>query len=131
MKKKIKISLKLIAFLQALGLVFYCGLVSLLFWQGENLFGQYPSFLAPLLMLVLFSTSALIAGLLTLGYPLILFWKKKQKIALTPYEKYTADNFGFTQILIFLSFPTQRRAHAQLEYSFNANFSIFCKKAFL
>ncbi len=90
MKKKIKISLKLMAFLQALGLVFYCGLVSLFFWQGENLFGQYPSFLAPLLMLVLFSTSALIAGLLTLGYPIILFWKKKQKTQALKLVGYTA-----------------------------------------
>ncbi|MCJ7804918.1 hypothetical protein MUP35_04280 [Patescibacteria group bacterium] len=90
MKKKKKLSLKLIAFLQALGLVFYCGLVSLLFWQGENLFGRYPSFLAPLLMLVLFSTSALIVALLTLGYPIVLFWKKKQTMQALRLVGYTA-----------------------------------------
>jgi hypothetical protein len=89
-KRNRKLSLKLIAFCQALGLVIYCGLVSVLFWRGGNLFGPSPSFLGPLLVIVLFSTSALVAALLTLGYPFILFWKKKQTIAALKLVSYTA-----------------------------------------
>src|SRR4030042_4947098 len=105
MKKKRKLSLRLVAFLQALGLVFYCGLVSLFFWQGENLFGQYPSYLAPLLMLVLFSTSALIVALLTLGYPIILFWKKKQTMQALRLVGYTAVwLIAFIAAIILIAF---------------------------
>lgn len=104
MKKKRKLSLKLIAFLQALGLVIYCGLVFLLFWQGENLFGRYPSYLAPLLMLVLFSASALVAALLTLGYPIILFWKKKQTAQALRLVGYTAVwLIAFIAIIILIA----------------------------
>jgi len=93
----------LIAFCQALGLVVYCGLVSLLFWQGENWFGRYPTFLAPLLIIVLFSTSALIAALLTLGYPFVLFWKKKQTMQALRLVGYTAVWLVFFIVLIILS----------------------------
>jgi hypothetical protein len=67
-----------IAFLQALGLVLYCSLVGILFWQGERWFGPPFSFLGPALFLVLFVVSALISALLVLGYPFFLFWEKKK-----------------------------------------------------
>jgi hypothetical protein len=74
---------KLIAFLQATGLVFYCGLVGLIMWQGNSWFGPATNFLGPVLLLVLFVISALACALIGLGYPLILFWdEKKTKDAL-------------------------------------------------
>jgi uncharacterized membrane protein YidH (DUF202 family) len=103
MKKKEKLSLKLIAFYQALGLIVYCGLVSLLFWRGGNLFGPSPSFLGPLLVIVLFSTSALIATLLTLGYPFVLFWEKKQTMQALKLVGYTAVWLVFFIVVVILS----------------------------
>jgi hypothetical protein len=75
---KEKTSLYLISFLQALGLAFYCGLVSILFWKGDDLFGKSPNFWGPVLFLIVFATSALVSALLVLGYPFFLFWHKKQ-----------------------------------------------------
>ncbi|PIS09531.1 hypothetical protein COT75_01070 [Candidatus Beckwithbacteria bacterium CG10_big_fil_rev_8_21_14_0_10_34_10] len=78
MKKSKDCSLGLIAFLQALGLVLYCSLIGLIFWKGNQWFGNVPNFEGPLLFLTLFATSCLVCALLTLGYPAILIWKKKQ-----------------------------------------------------
>jgi len=77
-KKEKKLSLPFIAFLQALGLVVYCSLVGVLFWQGEEVIGVPYTFLGPALFLVLFVASALISALTILGYPFILFWEKKK-----------------------------------------------------
>ena len=73
-----KFSLGFIAFLQALGLVVYCGLVGLIFWKGNTWFGPMNTFWGPVMVLVLFIVSALICGLIGLGYPFLLFWEKKQ-----------------------------------------------------
>lgn len=78
MKKLGNFSLGFIAFLQALGLTIYCSLVAVLLWQGNTWFGRVPGYLAPLLFLTLFTTSALICAIIALGYPVILFWQKKQ-----------------------------------------------------
>ncbi len=69
-----------IAFLQALGLVVYCGLVGLVFWQGEHWFGPMANFWGPVFLLLLFVASVLISSLIGLGYPIILFWEKKQRV---------------------------------------------------
>ena len=77
--KTSKFSLPFIAFLQAVGLVVYCGLVGLLFWKGSDWFGKPPHlFLGPVMFLVLFVVSALISALIVLGYPFFLFWEKKK-----------------------------------------------------
>ncbi len=71
-------SLPFIAFLEASGLAVYCGLIGLLMWQGEKLFGPIYTFLGPTLFLILFVASALISALLILGYPFLLFWEEKK-----------------------------------------------------
>ena len=76
--KKQKPSLEFVGFLQAFGLTVYCSLVSLLIFHGNSLFGRVPNFAGPFLFLLLFSTSVLVCGLVTLGYPFILFWKEKK-----------------------------------------------------
>lgn len=78
MVKKKSLPLALIAFLQALGVAVYCGLVALIFWRGEDWFGTASNFLSPTFILMLFVTSALVSALLVLGYPFILFWEKDQ-----------------------------------------------------
>lgn len=76
--KNKKLSLVRISFLQALGLALYCALVGVFFWKGECLFGPAQNFLAPAVVLIIFVTSALVCALIVLGYPIILFWEKKQ-----------------------------------------------------
>lgn len=67
----------MIAFLQAFGVLAYCSLIAVVFWQGQNWFGRLPNFLGPFLMLILLSTSALICGLLVFAYPVKLYLSSK------------------------------------------------------
>jgi hypothetical protein len=76
-KKEQALSLSKIAFLQAAGLVGYCGLVALIFVRGDKWFGPM-SWWGPVLFLVLFVFSALASALLTLGYSVYLIWDRKQ-----------------------------------------------------
>jgi hypothetical protein len=70
----------MVAFLQALGVVAYIALIATIFSQGERWFGNQPDpqFLAPLLMLTLLSTSAMICGLIVFAYPVKLYLKTKK-----------------------------------------------------
>jgi hypothetical protein len=77
-EKMKKIPLQKIAFLQASGLALYTGLVALLMWKGNTLFGPINNFLGPLLFLLLFVVSAIVSALIVLGYPFILFWEEKK-----------------------------------------------------
>ena len=98
--KNTRLSLSFIAFLQAVGLIIYCSLIGLLFWQGNQWFGPVQGFLGPVLFLVLFVASALISALLVLGYPFILFWEKKKTGKALRLVLYT------TAWLIFFTFFT-------------------------
>jgi hypothetical protein len=71
-------SLIKISFFQALGLGAYCGLVGLVMSNAEHWFQKIPEYFAPLIMLLLLTTSALICGLITLSYPINLFIQEKQ-----------------------------------------------------
>lgn len=66
--------------MQALGVTAYCSLIAILFWRGNQWFGKVPNYIGPLLFLVLFSASALVCAIIALGYPVILFWEKKQRL---------------------------------------------------
>lgn len=99
---KKKFSLPFIGFLQAVGLVIYCGLVGVLLWRGNKLFGPIYTFLGPTLFLILFAVSALICALLSLGYPIILFWDKKQTKKALNLVTYTAAWLVFFTLLIIL-----------------------------
>src|SRR3989344_6608001 len=94
-------SLEFIAFLQASGLLAYCSLVAVVLWNGNRWFGNVAGYLAPLLALVLFTTSALISALLTLGYPALLLWQKKQPARALKLAAYTAGWLAlFTSFVI-------------------------------
>lgn len=99
-----KFSLGFIAFLQALGLVFYCLLIGIIFWQGETWFGPIFSFVGPALFLVLFVASAIISALLVLGYPFILFWEKKKTFEALKLVIYTTAWLAFFTLLFILFF---------------------------
>lgn len=79
--KKIK-NLCCISFLQAVGLVSYVGLVAVIFWKGNEWFGKMNSYFGPLIVLTLFSVSALVLALITLGYPFKLWQRGKGDEAL-------------------------------------------------
>lgn len=98
--KKKRFSLGFIAFLQALGLVVYCGLVALLFWRGEKWFGPANNFIMPAFLLVIFATSALVCGLLVFGYPIVLFWVKKEKTEALKLVAHTAAWLIFFILLV-------------------------------
>jgi len=85
-----KYNLVIIGFFQATGLAIYCCLVSFILWNGNNWFGKINDFRGPLIFLMLFVTSALISGLLVLGYPIILFWQKKEQVKAIKSVSYTA-----------------------------------------
>lgn len=100
-EKKKSLSLTFIAFLQALGLVVYCGLIGLLFSQGGKWFGPH-NFLGPAFFLTLFVASALICALLTLGYPIVLFWEREQTIKALKLVVYTTAWLIFFVLLVIL-----------------------------
>ena len=90
----------MIGFFQAVGLTLYCSLVSILFWQGNKLFGNVPNYFGPFLFLIIFTTSALISALITLGYPFLLFWEKKQTKEALKLVGYTAGWLVLIAVLI-------------------------------
>ena len=90
----------LIAFLQALGMALYCSLIALFMWNANSMFGKITDFRGPLLFLVLFTTSALISALITLGYPFILFYQKKKPVEALRLIIYTA---GFLVLFTFFA----------------------------
>ncbi len=108
MEKNKNFSLGLISLLQAFALTSYCSLIALLFWRGNKWFGKAPNYLGPLLFLILFSTSALICALLTLGYPAILLWQKKQTNQAIKLVIYTTGwLFLFTLLIIVFILTTR------------------------
>ena len=67
-----------ISFVQATGLVVYCLLVGLFIWRGEYMFGPMNTFFGPMLLLVVLVVSVLVCALLAFGYPVVLFWDRKE-----------------------------------------------------
>ena len=70
-------------FLQALGVFIYCSLIGLFMGSAESIFGKIDIPLGPILLLLIFSTSALICGVLVLYKPYKVFVEGKKKEALT------------------------------------------------
>jgi hypothetical protein len=91
-----------IGLLQAIGIVAYISLIGLFFWQAENWFGQDKEFFAPVLMLTLLSTSALICALITLAYPAVLALKKNQPVKALKIIGFTAAWLVLFVILIMV-----------------------------
>ena len=95
------LSLPFIAFLQAVGLVVYCGLVGLIFWKGNQWFTP-PGYLGPVMVLTLLVVSALICALIAGGYPFLLFWEKKETRVALRLVGYTVAWLIFFFLLILL-----------------------------
>ena len=97
-----KLSLNKVAFLQALGVVSYCALVGLVFWRGDEWFGNMNIYLGPVMVLTLLSVSVLVCALLALGYPFILFWEDKKPKKAVKLVAYTAGWLAFYILLIMI-----------------------------
>ncbi|MFA6407303.1 MAG: hypothetical protein WCV80_01195 [Candidatus Paceibacterota bacterium] len=71
------------SFLNATGVLAYISLVAGFLFNGKQLFGKEETFLLPILMLLLFVTSAAITGSLVLGKPIHLYLSGLKKEAFT------------------------------------------------
>jgi hypothetical protein len=69
--------------LHALGVVVYVVLVALLMTNAEKIFGGMNNIWGPVAMLLLFTVSAAITGLLVLGRPIYLFLNGNKKEGIT------------------------------------------------
>lgn len=98
-----KLSLGFIAFLQALGIAVYCGLIGSIFINGARLSEPTPNFLGPTLFLMLFVISAIVCSLIFGGYAFILFWEQKNtKLALKLIAFTTAWLVAFAFVVLSL-----------------------------
>lgn len=87
-------------FLQALGVGIYILLIGLFISNANAVFPKIGNFFGPVLFLLLFSTSALICGLLVFYKPYRLFFDGKKKEAVEVVVSTAAWLFGF--LLIYL-----------------------------
>ena len=106
MKSFEKFSHTFIAFLQAIGIFFYCSLAGFLIWIGNELFGPVENFLGPLLFLSLLVASVLIVALLAFGYPVVLFWDQKKTKEAIEIVLYTAGWLTFFILLLLIVLVT-------------------------
>lgn len=68
----------LVGLLQAITIFAYCALVGVVMLNGETFFGTVPNLMAPILVLTILVSSVLVCGILAFGYPVYLFWDKKE-----------------------------------------------------
>lgn len=66
-----------VAFFQALGIIGYISIIVLFAFATEGHDNDSPNYLAPLLAMSLFSTSALICSMIVFYYPIKLYTQKK------------------------------------------------------
>ena len=69
-------------FLQAAGVALYCSLIGFVMFNIADNNGGQVSFLFPVSVLLLFSVSALICGLMVFYKPYLLFFENKKKEAI-------------------------------------------------
>lgn len=91
-----------LSFFHAFGILIYIGLVALLMNNGSRLFGHEDTILTAIAMLLLFTISAAIVGLLVFGRPVMLYLNGQKKEAV----QFTLATIGFLMIeaLIFFIF---------------------------
>lgn len=89
-------------FLQALGVAIYCTLVGLFMWNANHLFGPIDNFLGPVLIVTLFTTSALTCGLIVFFKPYKLFFAGKKKESIDIVVSTAGFLFGFVFLFLLL-----------------------------
>jgi len=80
-KGELKFSPSLLGFLQATGVTLYASFVGVIFWKGNEIFGQADRFVGPVTFLLLFIASAMICALMVFYQPYLMFFGGKKKEA--------------------------------------------------
>lgn len=99
-KKKNKTEITKLALMQALGILAYISFISLLFWKGNEVMAEPPRYLGPVMFLTLFSTSAMICGLIMFYNPFKLYLDKKVDEAI----KLVFHTVGFLALFVVILF---------------------------
>ena len=89
---------------QALGVAFYCSLVGLIFWKGDEIFGKMSNYFGPVASLLLLSVSILICALVVFYKPYILFFDNNKKRAIDLVLATTIWLFAFFLFFLLLNF---------------------------
>ena len=92
---------------QALWIVIYCSLISVVMFNGNKIFGKVDTFITPIAMLTMLSTSVLVCGLLVFYKPYLLFFKGKKKEAIDTVVSTAVSLFGFLIIFLSIMFITR------------------------
>ena len=95
--------MKKTSFLSALGTVVYISIVATIMQNGSKLFGEKDNFVTPIIVLMLFTLSAITVGSLVLGKPLMLYLDGKKKEAVTIFMQTTIWLAGFTLLAMIIS----------------------------
>ena len=90
-----------IGFLQALGVIGYISLISYALQNGERVFGSMNDFIGPVMFLTLFAVSALVCALITLGFPVKLFWIEKKQTEALKLVGYTTAFLALFVLIMF------------------------------
>lgn len=88
------------SFLNALGTVAYISLVGTFMQNASKFLGEKDNFVTPIIVLLLFTLSAITVGGLVLGKPLMLYFDNKKKEAVTMFLQTAGWLAGFTVIAI-------------------------------
>ena len=99
MKKECKLGI-----LQALFITFYCSLVGLVMWKGNEIFGRVDSLIGPIAVLVMLSVSALICGLIVFYRPYKFFFANKKEEAVNVVVSTAVSLFVILLILFGIMF---------------------------
>ena len=89
-------------FIQALGVLLYCGLIGTVMQNGNTLFGKQDTFMTPIAVLTMLCVSVLICALIVFKKPYELFFDGKKKEALNVVV-YTAVSLLVVVVILFAS----------------------------
>ena len=95
-------------FLQAFGIVVYCSAIAAIMFNGNRIFGKADTFITPIAVLTMLSTSVLICGLLVFYKPYLLFFKGKKKEAMDTVVSTAVSLFGFLILFFVIMFATKK-----------------------
>jgi hypothetical protein len=98
-----KETMKKIGFFNALGTVVYISIVATIMQNGSKFFGEKDNFVTPIIVLLLFTLSAITVGGLVLGKPLMLYLEDKRKEAVAMFLQTAGWLAGFTVIAMVIS----------------------------
>lgn len=95
--------MKKISFLNALGTAAYITIVATFMQNASKLLGEKDNFITPIIILLLFTLSAITVGGLVLGKPLMLYFDGKKNEAVSIFLQTAGWLAGFTVLAIVIS----------------------------